>query len=87
MPITVPGFLGGDRVEIALPGPQEELLRAVVATGKPVVLVLLNGSALAVTWAATTSRPSSKAWYPGQAGGRPSPMCFSARTTPPEGFR
>ena len=69
MPIAVPGFLGGDRVEIALPGPQEELLRAVVATGKPVVLVLLNGSALAVSWAADNVPAIVEAWYPGQAGG------------------
>ena len=48
MPVKVEGFRGGDRTDISLPKPQEELLKAVVATGKPVVVVLLTGSALAV---------------------------------------
>ncbi len=51
MPIDVPGFSGGDRTDISLPAPQEELLQQVAATGKPLVVVLLNGSALAVNWA------------------------------------
>jgi beta-glucosidase len=45
MPVDVPGFKGGDRVSLDLPAPQQELLEAVVAVGKPVILVLLNGSA------------------------------------------
>jgi len=69
MPVAVPGFLGGDRVDLGLPGPQEDLLRAVVATGKPVVLVLLNGSALAIGWAAEHVPAIVEAWYPGQAAG------------------
>jgi len=69
MPVHVPGFEGGDRVALGLPGPQEELLRAVVATGKPVVLVLTNGSALAIPWAAEHVPAIVEAWYPGQAGG------------------
>jgi beta-glucosidase len=69
MPVQVPGFLGGDRVDLGLPGPQEDLLRAVVATGKPVVLVLLNGSALAIGWAAEHVPAIVEAWYPGQAAG------------------
>jgi beta-glucosidase len=69
MPVDVPGFKGGDRVEIGLPQPQEELLQAVVAVGKPVVLVLLNGSALAVNWASEHVPAIVEAWYPGQAAG------------------
>ena len=69
MPVNVPGFAGGDRTDIAVPAPQEELLRAVVAAGKPVVLVLLNGSALAVSWAAANVPAIVEAWYPGQAAG------------------
>jgi beta-glucosidase len=69
MPVAVPGFSGGDRVDLGLPGPQEELLRAIVETGKPVVLVLLNGSALAITWAAEHVPAIVEAWYPGQSGG------------------
>jgi beta-glucosidase len=69
MPVNVPGFKGGDRVDIGLPGPQEELLQAVAAIGKPVVLVLLNGSALAVNWASEHIPAIVEAWYPGQAAG------------------
>jgi beta-glucosidase len=69
MPVRVPGFAGGDRVSIGLPDPQETLLRAVSATGTPVVLVLLSGSALAVPWAAEHVPAILEAWYPGQAGG------------------
>jgi len=69
MRVEVPGFAGGDRIEIGLPVPQRELMEAVVATGKPVVLVLLNGSALAVNWAAEHVPAIVEAWYPGQAAG------------------
>ncbi len=69
MPVDVEGFVGGDRTDIKLPRPQEELLKRVHALGKPVVLVLLSGSALAVKWAAEHVPAIVKAWYPGQAGG------------------
>jgi beta-glucosidase len=69
MPIDAPGFRGGDRVAIGLPGPQEKLLKQIHALGKPIVLVLLNGSALAVNWAAENVPAIVEAWYPGQAGG------------------
>ena len=69
MSVRVPGFEGGDRVDIGLPAQQRELLEAVVATGKPVVLVLLNGSALALPWAAEHVPAIVEAWYPGQAAG------------------
>lgn len=69
MPVDVPGFAGGDRVTLGLPRPQEELLRAVVGTGTPVVLVLLSGSAVAVPWAAEHVPAMVQAWYPGQAAG------------------
>jgi beta-glucosidase len=68
-PVDVEGFVGGDRTDIQLPRPQEELLRQIHALGKPVVLVLLNGSALAVNWAAEHIPAIVEAWYPGQAGG------------------
>jgi len=69
LPVRVPGFDGGDRTTLDLPAPQEALLEAVVATGTPVVLVLVNGSALAVDWAAGHVRAIVEAWYPGQAAG------------------
>ncbi|MCL5996449.1 MAG: glycoside hydrolase family 3 C-terminal domain-containing protein [Chloroflexi bacterium] len=59
----------GDRGGLDLPGVQEELLKAVYATGTPVVLVLLSGSAVAVNWADEHVPAIVEAWYPGQAGG------------------
>ena len=69
MPVKVEGFRGGDRTDISLPKPQEELLKAVVATRKPVVVVLLTGSALAVNWANDHIPSILTAWYPGGEGG------------------
>jgi beta-glucosidase len=69
MSVEVPGFTGGDRLNTKLPAPQQALMEAIVATGKPVVLVLLNGSALAVNWAADNVPAILEAWYPGQAAG------------------
>ncbi|MBN2320439.1 MAG: glycoside hydrolase family 3 C-terminal domain-containing protein [Acidobacteria bacterium] len=69
MPVQVEGFSGGDRVSIDLPKIQEDLMKAVVATGKPTILVLLNGSAVAVNWADANIPAIVEAWYPGQAAG------------------
>jgi beta-glucosidase len=69
MRVSYPGFAGGDRTEIALPGSQEKLLRALHETGKPIVLVLTTGSALAVEWAEQNLPAILLAWYPGQRGG------------------
>jgi beta-glucosidase len=69
MPVQVDGFAGGDRTDITLPRLQIELLKRLHALGKPVVLVLLNGSALALPWAAEHISAIVEAWYPGQAGG------------------
>ncbi len=69
MRVEVPGFSGGDRTDIALPAPQQDLLEAVTAVGKPVVLVLLNGSALGLGWADEHVPAILEAWYPGQAAG------------------
>ena len=69
MPVQVKGFSGGDRLTIDLPQVQEDLMRAVVATGTPTVLVLLNGSAVAINWADAHIPAILEAWYPGQAAG------------------
>ncbi len=64
------GLLGqGDRESLDLPGQQEQLLQAVANTGAPTILVLLNGSALAINWADQHIPAILEAWYPGQAGG------------------
>jgi len=70
MPVQIPGFKGGDRTTIDLPAPQQRLLEQITALGKPTVLVLLNGSALAVNWAQAHVPAIVEAWYPGQAGGQ-----------------
>jgi beta-glucosidase len=69
MPIRVPGFSGGDRTDIGLPRAQQDLLAALAATGKPLVVVLMNGSALAVNWAEEHAAAILEAWYPGEEGG------------------
>jgi beta-glucosidase len=69
MNVHEPGFKGGDRTDINLPARQQALLKAVAATGKPVVLVLMSGSALAVNWADEHVGAIVQAWYPGEEGG------------------
>jgi beta-glucosidase len=69
MTVHEPGFLGGDRTDIGLPARQQALLEAVTATGKPVVLVLMSGSALAVNWADAHVPAIVQGWYPGEEGG------------------
>ncbi len=72
MDVKVKGFKGGDRLDLKLPGPQAKLVRMIHehSKGKPLVLVLLNGSALAVNWENTHIPAILEAWYPGQAGGK-----------------
>ena len=70
MRVQVPGFRGGDRTSIDMPATQEALLERIVALGKPTVLVLMTGSALAVNWAQASVPAILEAWYPGQAGGQ-----------------
>ncbi len=69
MKVKAEGFTGGDRTRLDLPAPQEKLLERVQATGKPVVLVLMSGSALSVNWANGHVGAILEAWYPGEAGG------------------
>ena len=69
MPIKIPGFSGGDRTSLDLPGPQQKLLEAVAATGKPLIVVLQSGSAVALNWANEHAAAVLEAWYPGVDGG------------------
>lgn len=69
MKVNYPGFAGGDRTDLRLPGSQRKLLEALQATGKPIALVLTGGSALAVDWAQQRLPAIVMAWYPGQRGG------------------
>ncbi len=69
MPIHVEGFSGGDRTDIALPRVQQDLLEALLQTRKPLVVVLMNGSALAAGWAELHANAILEAWYAGEEGG------------------
>ncbi len=69
MPVHVDGFEGGDRIRIDLPDFQQDFIKKVHAIGKPTVLVLLNGSALAINWEKEHMPAILEAWYPGQAAG------------------
>jgi beta-glucosidase len=69
MPVKLEGFSGGDRTAINLPEVQEDLLKALAETGKPLVVVLQNGSALAINWAQEHANAILEAWYPGEEGG------------------
>jgi beta-glucosidase len=82
MPVTVPGFQGGDRISIDLPEPEEALVEKVTATGKPLVVVLMNGSALAVNWINDHANAIIEAWYPGEEGGTAVAETLSGKNNP-----
>jgi beta-glucosidase len=67
--IDTDGFYWGDRTRLDLPRAQEQLLEAVAATGKPTVLLLLNGGPITTTWASAHAGAIVEAWYPGEEGG------------------
>jgi beta-glucosidase len=69
MKVDVPGFKGGDRTSLNLPSEEEALLGALKGAGKPLVVVLMNGSALAVNWANDHANAILEAWYSGEEGG------------------
>ena len=69
MKVPADGFKGGDRIDLDLPKSQQRLLESIQVLRKPIVLVLLNGSAVAVNWAAEHVPAILTAWYPGQEGG------------------
>ncbi|HVZ84413.1 MAG TPA: glycoside hydrolase family 3 C-terminal domain-containing protein [Terracidiphilus sp.] len=69
MRIKIDGFDGGDRTSLDLPAPQQKLLEALAATGKPLVVVLQSGSAVALNWASQHAAAILEAWYPGVEGG------------------
>jgi beta-glucosidase len=82
MKIDAKGFAGGDRTDLVLPDVQQELLEAVAKTGKPMIVVLLNGSALAVNWVQQNARAILEAWYPGQSGGQAIAETLSGKNNP-----
>jgi beta-glucosidase len=67
--IKLPGFNGGDRTSLDLPADQLKLLEAAKATGKPLIVVNMSGSAIDLDWAKQNANAIVQAWYPGEAGG------------------
>ena len=82
MQVSEPGFLGGDRTSIDLPEPEKNLLQALYATHKPLVVVLTNGSALAVNWSNEHANAILDAFYPGEEGGTAVADTLSGRNNP-----
>jgi len=69
MKVDFPGFNGGDRTTILLPAIQTELMKKLQTTGKPVVFVMMTGSAIATPWESENIPAILNAWYGGQAAG------------------
>jgi beta-glucosidase len=67
--VDQPGFKGGDRTSLDLPREEQQLLEAVKGSGKPLVVVVMSGSAIAVNWAKQNANAVLQAWYPGEEGG------------------
>src|SRR5258708_27069996 len=82
MPVHVDGFDGGDRNTIELPAAQQQLVAALPGTGKPLIVVLMNGSALALHGAAQKTAAVLEAWYPGQDGGTAIAETLSGQNNP-----
>ena len=68
--VKVDGFNGGDKTNLDLPAVQTALLRELKKNGKPIVLVLMNGSALSINWENENIDGIVEAWYGGEAAGQ-----------------
>ena len=82
MPVDEPGFKGGDRITLDLPKAEQELVEALAAAGKPLVLVLTNGSALAINKESKLANAVLDAFYPGEEGGTAVAQTLSGRNNP-----
>ncbi len=81
-PVQIPGFKGGDRTTLDLPADQQALLERAKATGKPLVVVAMNGSPINLAWAKDNAGAILEAWYPGQSGGLAIANILSGRANP-----
>ena len=82
MPVNEPGFNGGDRTSIDLPRPEQELVAGLATAGKPLVLVLTNGSALAINKESKLANAVLDAFYPGEEGGAAVAETLSGKNNP-----
>ncbi len=81
-PVEIPGFAHGDKTTLDIPQDQQALLEVARATGKPLVVVAMNGSPVNLAWAKEHADAVIEAWYPGQAGGLALGNVLSGRTNP-----
>jgi beta-glucosidase len=82
MKIEIPGFSGGDRTTLDLPKPQENLLEAILHTGKPVIVVLIGGSPISANYAQEHAAAVLEAWYGGEEGGTAIAETLSGKNNP-----
>jgi beta-glucosidase len=82
MPVDEPGFLGGDRTSLDIPKPEEDLVQALAASGKPLVVVLMNGSALGANWEKAHANAILESWYAGEEGGAAIAQTLSGKNNP-----
>jgi len=82
MPVHVEGFSGGDKTSLELPADQRRLLEKAKALGKPLIVVLMNGSAINLAWAKDNAAAILEAWYPGQSGGLAVANVLTGKTNP-----
>jgi len=82
MPVHVEGFSGGDKTSLELPADQRRLLEKAKALGKPLIVVLMNGSAINLAWVKDNAAAILEAWYPGQSGGLAVANVLTGKTNP-----
>ncbi|MDV6333171.1 glycoside hydrolase family 3 C-terminal domain-containing protein [Asticcacaulis sp. 201] len=82
MAVNYPGFSGGDRTSLALPDTQQQMLKAVKATGKKLVVVYLTGGAISDPWVEQNADAVVQAWYPGEAGGEAIARVLTGKVSP-----
>jgi beta-glucosidase len=81
-PLAIPGFKGGDRTTLDLPAEEQQLVETLKGTGKPLVVVLVSGSGLAVNWIQANADAVLQAWYPGEEGGTAVAETLAGRNNP-----
>ena len=80
--LKMPGFEGGDKTTLDLPADQMAMLDRARATGKPIIVVAMNGSPINLAWAKDHAAAIVEAWYPGQSGGRAVADVLAGSTNP-----
>jgi beta-glucosidase len=81
-PVEIPGFKGGDKTTLDIPADQQRLLEQAKTTGKPLVVVAMNGSPINLAWAKDNAEAIVEAWYPGQSGGLAIANVLSGKANP-----